>query len=153
MTNNFPNNNVPYNNMSLFDEVSKKIQESKVKNTEEVIEEKMKERNENLFNQKVKSKIEDVRTEVEDHEISLRKNNREEKFDRMRRLAKMTTSKISKSLLDKLQVDKDFYEKCNEIEVTPDQFGLYLSKFRDMSSLENQYYGLIGMRKLSSLSK
>lgn len=139
---------------SLFDEVSKKIQESKVKNSEEVIEDKMKERNQNLFNTKVKTKIEDIRTEIGSHEISLRKNNREEEFDKKRRLTKMINSNISTSLLHKIQLNKDFYEKCVSIEVQgAEQLSQFLSKFRDTSSIETIFYGLIGIRKLSSLGK
>ena len=144
-------NNTTFNQNSLFDELSKKIQESKNKNSEDVIEEKMKERNQNLFNSKVKTNIEDIRSEKGSHEISLRKNNREEEFDKKRRLTKMINSNISSSLMQKLQFNEEFYAQCNSMEVQSDQFLMFLSKFKDTSSMESQYYGLVGIRKLSSL--
>jgi len=144
-------NNTTFNQNSLFDELSKKIQESKNKNSEDVIEEKMKERNQNLFNAKVKTNIEDIRSEKGNHEISLRKNNREEEHDKKRRLTKMINSNISSSLMQKLQFNQEFYAQCNSMEVQIDQFLMFLSKFKDTSSMESQYYGLVGIRKLSSL--
>jgi len=146
------NNNTNSNQSSLFDEVSKKIQESKNKTSEEVIEDKMKDRNQNLFNTKVKTKIEDIRTEIGSHEISLRKNNREEEFDKKRRLTKMINNNISRSLMEKIQINPEFYEQCSKMDVTQDQFLMFLNKFRDTSNIETQYFGLVGIRKLSSLS-
>lgn len=144
------NNTSQFSQVSLFAELSKKVSQTKSDKTESNIQQAMEKKNE-LFKGKVKTKIEDIVENVAEQEISLRKNNREQQFDQKRRLQKLPANQISKSLSDKLQINKDFYDECNKIEVENSQFEQYYSMFKS-NSIEHQYKGLVGLRKLSSLS-
>lgn len=66
---------------------------------------------------------------------------------------KMNTSKRSKSIKEALKINSEFYEQCSELNVIlrPEDYTLYLNKFRDTSNIEDHYLGLVGLSKLSLL--
>lgn len=141
-----------FNQTSLFDDILKKAKDSKSKNKETEIEDKMKERNQNMFGTKVNTNLQDITEDVETKEISLRKNNRDDEYEKRRKFGKINNKAITNSLKDRIKVSSEAFERASEIKVNHSQFGEFLQYFRDTSDINKYYYGLVGIRKLSSLS-
>lgn len=100
---------------SLFDEINKKIKESEQKTVEEELDEKMNKRNQ-AITQTVNS-IDEIRSEIQNKEISIRKSDRDKDFHNRRLRQAAKTEKIIQ-LKDKIS-NNDLYEqfKKNEIKV------------------------------------
>ena len=98
---------------SLFNEIEKKLQEQKSKNTESTIEAKISERNQK-FNKK--STIEDFREDKQAEEINLRKATREDKFNQYRRQQQLIIDN-SLSLSNIIKLPTKIYEDANKLEV------------------------------------
>lgn len=99
---------------SLFDDINRKINESSTKTAEESIEAKMNQRNDMMY--KNKSTIEDIRTDIHESEDSLRKVKRDENFH-LRRLKASAKVDYSSTLKDKLTIDRELYDQCNNMTV------------------------------------
>lgn len=100
---------------SLFDEINKKISENKTKTAEESIEEKMSQRNDVFF--KNKTSIEDIRNDIQDNEVTIRKAKRDENFH-LRRIRANVKVDHSATLKDKLTIDHGLYDQCNSMTVS-----------------------------------
>ena len=99
---------------SLFEEINKKIKETETKTTEEEFDEKMNKRNQAIV-QTVNS-IDEVRSEIQNKEISIRKSDRDKEFHNRRLRQNAKTEKVIQ-LKDKITLNLDFYEACNKMTV------------------------------------
>ncbi len=99
---------------SLFDEINKKIKESDQKTVEEELDEKMNKRSQ-VIAQTVSS-IDEVRSEIHNKEISIRKSDRDKDFHN-RRLRQATKTEKVIQLKDKSSLNNDLYEKFKLIEI------------------------------------
>jgi hypothetical protein len=95
---------------NLFDEINQKVAESK-KNEDE-IETKWQERNEK---NKIKTSIEEVRSDLVGEEESLRKNQRERLFHQ-RRIQKSVKQDAIVSLKEKLTISHELYDSCQQLK-------------------------------------
>jgi hypothetical protein len=100
-------------NFSLFNEIEKKLQEQKSKNTESIIEAKMTERNQKFSK---RSTIEDFREDKQEVEINLRRVNREDKFDQFRRQQQLIIDN-SLALKNIIKLPMNIFEEANKLEV------------------------------------
>ena len=92
---------------SLFDEINKKIKETEQKTQEEELEEKMSKRSQTI-NQTIGS-IDEVRTDIQNKEISIRKSDREKDFHNRRLRQNKSKNEKNVNLKDKITLNKDFY--------------------------------------------
>jgi uncharacterized protein (DUF1697 family) len=99
---------------SLFDEINKKIKDSEQKTTEEELDEKMNKRNQSI-NQTVNS-MDEVRSEIHNKEISIRKSDRDKDFHNRRLRQAAKTEKIIE-LKDKATLNNDLYEQFKGIDI------------------------------------
>ena len=95
---------------SLFDEINKKLNESK---QEDDVDQKWHLRNEKL---KTKSSIEEVRSDFVGEEENIRKTQRDKLFHNRRIQQNIVKVETSTSLKNKLTIPLDLYEKCNEFK-------------------------------------
>lgn len=100
-------------NFSLFNEIEKKLQEQKSKNTESIIESKLTERNQKFSK---KSTIEDFREDKQETEINLRRVTREDKFDQFRRQQQLIIDN-SLALKNIIKLPMNIFEDANKLEV------------------------------------
>jgi hypothetical protein len=96
---------------SLFQEFN---QSNKTSNPEEIIEARMTQRADELFNQSIS--MNEVKEEITEKEESLRKNRREKEF-REKRMKQTFKIEYTTSLKDKLTIDREIYEECNKMKV------------------------------------
>ena len=99
----------------LFNEIQKKLQESKAKNLEGEMEEKMKIRNEQLF--KNKSTLDDIRSDIYSNELNIKKDKRENDIEIRRKLKQTINIENTIQLKDRLNIDPKIYEDCYNMEV------------------------------------
>ena len=99
---------------SLFDEINKKIKDTDQKTAEEELDDKMNKRNQAIV-QTVNS-IDEVRSEIQNKEISIRKSDRDKDFHNRRLRQNAKTEKLIQ-LKDKISLNSDFYERCKIIEI------------------------------------
>lgn len=107
------NNNQTDSGDSLFSEIAKKIQEVNSKTNEESLEEKMEKRNREMYGNK---QIEDVRNEIQEEQVNEIRSKRNEKFKNAR-LNKQQTIDLTQKLIERIQINPEFYKSCNEINV------------------------------------
>ena len=96
-------------NTSLFDEINKKLNETK---QDDDVDQKWHLRNEKL---KTKSSIEEVRSDYVDEEENIRKSQRDKLFHNRRIQQNILKVETTTSLRNKLTIPLDLYEKCNEL--------------------------------------
>jgi uncharacterized protein (DUF1697 family) len=99
---------------SLFDEINKKILQSESKTVEEELDEKMNKRNQTIT-QTINS-IDEVRNEIQNKEISIRKSDRDKDFHN-RRLRQATKTEKVILLKDKSSLNNDLYEQFKKIDI------------------------------------
>jgi hypothetical protein len=92
---------------SLFDEINKKIKETEQKTLEEELDEKMNKRSQTV-NQIIGS-IDEVRCDIQNKEISIRKSDREKEFHNRRLRQNKSKSEKNITLKDKITLNKEFY--------------------------------------------
>lgn len=92
---------------SLFDEINKKIKETEQKTLEEELDEKMNKRSQTV-NQTIAS-IDEVRTDIQNKEISIRKSDREKEFHNRRLRQNKAKNEKNVTLKDKITLNKEFY--------------------------------------------
>lgn len=97
---------------SLFEEINKKIKETEQKTAEEELDEKMNKRTQAII-QTVNS-IDEVRTEIQNKEISIRKSDRDKEFHN-RRLRQNAKTEKTIQLKDKITLDQTFYKSVTEM--------------------------------------
>lgn len=99
---------------SLFDEINKKIKESETKTAEEELDQKMNKRSQTIT-QTINS-IDEVRTEIQNKEISIRKSDRDKDFHNRRLRQNAKTEKIV-LLKDRTSIGNDAYEQLKKIDI------------------------------------
>jgi hypothetical protein len=92
---------------SLFDEINKKIKETEQRTVEEELDEKMNKRSQTV-NQIIGS-IDEVRCDIQNKEISIRKSDREKEFHNRRLRQNKSKNEKNITLKDKITLNKDFY--------------------------------------------
>ncbi len=106
---------------SLFDEINKKIKDSEQKTVEEELDEKMNKRNQTIA--QTISSIDEVRTEIQNKEISIRKSDRDKDFHNRRLRQAAKTEKVI-LLKDKASLNNELYEQYKTMEINVDFFFL-----------------------------
>lgn len=99
---------------SLFDEINKKIKDTEQKTAEEELDQRMNKRNQ-AITQTVNS-IDEVRSEIHNKEISIRKSDRDKDFHNRRLRQAAKTEKIIQ-LKDKATLNNDLYEEYKTMEI------------------------------------
>lgn len=99
---------------SLFDEINKKIKDSEQKTVDEELDEKMNKRNQTIA--QTISSIDEVRTEIQNKEISIRKSDRDKDFHN-RRLRQATKTEKVILLKDKSSLNNELYEQYKTMEI------------------------------------
>jgi hypothetical protein len=106
---------------SLFAEINKKIKETEQKSTEEELDQKMNKRNQSII-QTVNS-IDEVRSDIQNKEISIRKSDRDKDFHNRRLRQAAKTEKVTQ-LKDKLSFNSEAYDQFKKIEINVKKFNL-----------------------------
>ncbi len=107
-------NNIFRQGSSLFDEINKKINESEQKTVEEELDEKMNKRNQTIA--QTISSIDEIRSDIQNKEISIRKSDRDKDFHN-RRLRQATKTEKVTLLKDKASLNNDLYEQIKKMDV------------------------------------
>lgn len=141
---NQPSNSTP---MNLFAEINNKLQETKAKNLDEELEEKMNSRGDALYK---KISVQDIRDDVHENELKSISNKRETELENKRRFRSNLQLEYGKSLKDALTISKEIYDEADKMTVTTAELLTFIEKFKQ-NDLVNKYYGLVGLRKLLSL--
>lgn len=94
---------------SLFEEINKKIKETEQKTLEEEYDEKMNKRSQ-AVNQTIGS-LNEVRTDIQNKEISIRKSDRDKEFHNRRLRQNKSKNEKNVALMDRITLNKDFYLK------------------------------------------
>jgi len=84
------------------------------------------------------------------NELSLGQNHRDKIFTK-RRLKANYNTEGTKKLKNILQIPLELYQQCDAMKVNKSQFTEIVTKFNSNNQLE-KYMGLVGIRKLTSLS-
>jgi len=92
---------------SLFDEINKKIKETEQKTLEEELDEKMNKRSQTV-SQTIGS-IDEVRSDIQNKEISIRKSDREKEFHNRRLRQNKSKNEKNVTLKDKITLNQEFY--------------------------------------------
>lgn len=100
---------------SLFDEINKKIKETEQKTLEEELDEKMNKRSQTV-NQQIGS-IDEVRTDIQNKEISIRKSDREKEFHNRRLRQNKAKNDKNITLKDRITINNEFYSNSSTLEV------------------------------------
>lgn len=79
-------------------------------------------------------------------------NNEREKLFKNKRLKQKFTIESTESISAKLSIPKDFYDKCCAMEVQMQQLEEFITKIKNNTNIQHQYEGLVGLRKLLSLT-
>lgn len=99
---------------SLFDEINKKIKDTEQKTVEEELDEKMNKRSQAIA--QTVSSIDEVRSEIQNKEISIRKSDRDKDFHNRRLRQAAKTEKVIQ-LKDKASLNNDLYEQLKQTEI------------------------------------
>ncbi len=100
---------------------NKKIKETEQKSTEEELDQKMNKRNQSII-QTVNS-IDEVRSDIQNKEISIRKSDRDKDFHNRRLRQAAKTEKVTQ-LKDKLSFNSEAYDQFKKIEINVKKFNL-----------------------------
>lgn len=130
----------------MFAEISKKELENKPKNSEAEFEEKMNNKGDGIF--KTISTIDEIKETTYNNELNKSKCNIENEIEIRRRLKhKSIPVGYGNSLFDNLQIDKGIFEKSKELNVTDKDIDILVAQL-GTSNINDQYVGLVGIRKL-----
>ena len=133
----------------MFEELNQKISESKHKNLEEFIEDKMKERSMTV-NLKSKTDIGQIVEDVEDKQLSLRKNEREKEHEKKRRLTNIIKDNKSSSIYTQTELTSDILDYCQKLVPNVDDISKYIN-FLNSQENKDIYYGLLSIRILTCI--
>ena len=128
------------NENGLFDEIQKKIEEEKDKNS---IEAKLSQRNQ--FFEK-NADISKVRNQIQTNELSLRKSNRNEEFENRRRFTTVLND-TSTSMKQIAYFSQELKDKIEEISTKNESLDSYIQNLKSIN-LEEKYFGIVAIRKL-----
>jgi hypothetical protein len=132
---------------SLFSEIMNQ-QNNKQKDSEKEFEDVMNKRGDGIFQQM--SHISEIKQDEQTKEIARNQMERERTIDNRRRLKNNIRVDYGKSLKECLTIDLQAYEQAQKIEGQPSEIDSYIKYLASENQLE-QYYGLVGIRKLLTL--
>ncbi len=113
------------------------------------IESKLNKRQENFLSEDNFSQIKEKENTMKD-ELSLGYNFRNKMLN-LKRLKQKMNIEETQSLKNKLTISLELFEKCNKMNIGLSQFSEIINAFRTQD-INQKYYGLVGIRKLLSLS-
>lgn len=132
---------------SLFSEIMSQ-QNNKQKDSEKEFEDAMNKRGDGIFQQM--SHISEIKQDEQTKEIARNQMERERTIDNRRRLKNNIRVDYGKSLKECLTIDLQSYEQAQKIEGQASEIDSYIKYLASDNQLE-QYYGLVGIRKLLTL--